>query len=186
MTNDSQAPEMPPVRSYSVFIDRILETLKADAVLENDIMQWRFGDRGDRDATREDGGAAPEQVADAYPLLYVTVPPNPEVSREPITGTESVDAVPPQIREWEFWAVITVTGETPEAAQRKLYDLIAQASNALETNIQLKDQQGKNPLCINCTYMQQRRIEPFRGTLLESMTIRIRPILVVSHEEKKY
>lgn len=175
---------MAAVRSYSVFIDRILDTLKADPILEDAISEWRFGDKGDRDAIREDGGSAPEQVADAYPLLYVTVPPNPEVSREPITGTESVDAVPPQIREWEFWAVITVSGETPEAAQRKLYDLVAQVTNTLETNIQLKDQQGKNPLCINCTYMQQRRIEPFRGTLLESMTIRIRPIIVVSHEEK--
>ena len=172
----------PDVRSYSDFIDRILATLKADPWLASHISEWRFGDLGDSDTT--EGGGSQEQNASSYPLCYVTTAGSPEVDRTMISTNADVDVLPGQIREWEFWAVIVTTGATPADAQRTLYDIVARATAALEQNVRLATAEGKDPLCMSCTVMQQRRLERFRGTLLESMTLRVRPVLVVNYPKK--
>ena len=172
----------PDVRSYSDFIDRILDILQADPYLKSHISEFRFGDLGDSDTT--EGGGSQEQNASSYPLCYVTTAGSPEVDRTMISTNADVNVLPGQIREWEFWAVIVTTGATPADAQRTLYDIVARATTTIEKNVRLTTPEGEDPLCMSCTIMQQRRIERFRGTLLEGMTIRIRPIMVVNYQEK--
>ena len=55
-----------------VFIDRIIEILKANKLLQSLISEWRFGDLGDEATTRGEYSmsASREQNASSYPLCY--------------------------------------------------------------------------------------------------------------------
>ena len=170
-----------------VFIDRIIEILKANKLLQSMISEWRFGDLGDEATTRGEYSmsASREQNASSYPLCYVTTATNPEVSRTVIGSEGNPDIMVPQIREYELWAVFVTTGATPAEAQKSLYKITAMAQAVLEQNLRLKTPAGADPLCMTCTVHPQRRVEKFRGTLLEAMTLRVRPSGVVAYGGEK-
>ena len=170
-----------------VFLKRILEILRADPTLGPMISEWRFGDLGDEATAKgKDGSSASkEQTASSYPLCYTTTAPNPEVSRTVIGSEGNPDIMVPQMREYEFWAVFVTTGGTPAEAQESLYKITAIAQAVLEQNLRLKTPAGDDPLCMTCIIHPQRRIERFRGTLLESMTLRVRPTGIVAYSGEK-
>ena len=159
---------------YSVFINRILEVLQAEPKLKEKISEFRFGDAGDNKDK--------EINANSYPLCYITTATNPEVSRVAITSAKSVNSLPSESRELEFWIIIATTGATPADTQKSLYELVNLTCDTLEKNIQLREPlDDDDPLCSTSKIFTQRRLEKMRGTLVESLTIRLRPRIIVAY-----
>ena len=141
---------------------KILHILQNDYDLRSQIKEFRFGEQGS------------ELTANNYPLCYVTLATNPEVSRDDITSSLAVDELPTQIREYEFWVIIIVGNlSTPEKTQKKLYDITDLVQSILSKNVKL------DGLCRTLKLYTQRRLESRKGTLLEAMTIRVRTTIIV-------
>lgn len=155
--------------NYTKFLERILDILKADKEFNGMMSEFRFGDMGDKEIN-----------ANSYPLCYVTTASNPEIYRKAITSVKSVSDTPTQRRELEFWVVIVVSAATPDETQKLLYKLVNMGSDILEKNVQLRrPHTDDDPLCIDSQFHIQRRIENKRGSLVEGMTIRVRPSVIV-------
>ena len=159
---------------YTVFLNRILEILQADQDLKKKVLEFRLGDLGDNKDS--------EKNARAYPLVYVTTATNPIVSRKSKYSQGDVNKLPGQVLELEFWAVVVVDGATPAKTQEQLYEVSGLVEKSLENNIQLrKPASNSDPLCATSDIFPQRRLEKFRGRLVEAMTVRIRPTLFVTY-----
>lgn len=157
--------------NYSKFVERIIDILQADKKFSETVSEIRFGDFGDKQD---------QTTANSYPLCYVTTASNPEISRRAITSAKSVSSTPSQRREFEFWVVIVVSGPTPEETQKQLYELANMGSEILEKNVQLRTPHNDDdPLCSFSQVFIQRRIEKKRGSLVEGITIRLRPVVIV-------
>ena len=150
--------------NYANIVQRIHDILKSNYEFNHEIKEFRFGELGNNPIT-----------ADRYPLCYVTIATNPEVSRDDISVSPTIDELPVQLRVLEFWIII-VAGNlaTPEKTQRKLYELTSKVQEIMRKNIRLKDLDGTDPLCQSMQIYTQRRFEQHKGSLLEAMTIRIR------------
>lgn len=141
----------------------MLEILEADAAVAARVSGFRLGDLGEH------------MAASQLPLVYVTLPGNPEVSRRALypAGPRTL-AVEQRIT--ELWAVVLASGATPGEAQTNLYEITGLVSEALGRNVQLRDAAGEDPLCMTATVEMQRRYERNRGATAEGMTVRFRAV----------
>ena len=151
--------------NHKKFITRIYDILKADKKLNGIIEEFRIGDHGSE---------GDEKYADSYPLLYVTTATQPVVSKKTFTSS-SINRLPGKQIELEYWAVVIVEEATPVDAQMLLYDIEKIILDNLENNVRLTKKNGTDPLCMITDVFTQRRHEKSRGSLIEAMTIRIRP-----------
>ena len=149
-------------------ITRILDTLKYNAAFAAKISEFRYGDNGtfqNREAT-----------AFRYPLCYVTTSSQLEIERRATGPQGNINKIPSQDILYEFWVYIAASAATPELAQRQMYDLVSDAKDILENNNQLRDpEDSTDPLAMHSDILVQRRIERYRGTMIESSVIRVRP-----------
>ena len=159
---------------YTPFLERILDILKNDTDIKAKVSEFRLGDLGDNKDS--------EKNARSYPLVYVTTATNPVVTKKSRYSQGDTNKLPGQVIEYEFWAIIVTDGATPAQAQTQLYKITSLVENSLENNIRLRDPaSGDDPLCITTDIFPQRRLEKYRGHLVEAMTVRIRPTLIASY-----
>ena len=160
--------------NYTVFLKRILEILQADQDLKKKVLEFRLGDLGDSKDN--------EKNARAYPLVYVTTATNPIVSRKSKYSQGDVNKLPGQVLELEFWVIVVASTTTPAKTQEQLYEISGMVEKILENNIQLrKPSNQSDSLCATSDIFPQRRLEKYRGHLIEAMTIRIRPTVFVTY-----
>ncbi len=155
--------------NYSAITQRILDILQADTELSKIIAEFRFGDLPQiQDGTK-------------FPLCFVTPAKSPEISRTAETPQADVDKLPAQRIKLEFWVVVLVTHQSlPSKVQRTLYDYTEMIQNIIARNKQLKNPKNNNdPLCITSETFVQGRLENKKGQLIEAMTIRVRPTIIV-------
>ena len=158
-----------PETNINKYVERIYNIIKNADGVKKIISELRIGDQGNTKLS-----------ANSYPLVYVTTAINPEVSRNTIVSARDVDHLPGEKRVYELWVVIVVNGPTPQDVQSSLYDITEWIISIFEKNIQLKDEDGKNPLCASSKIMKQGRLERQRGKMVEAMTIRIRPTIFIA------
>lgn len=155
------------VMPFSVYTKRLLAVLQANATLHEDVKVWRRGELGT--------GARKDVHASAYPLIYVTTAPKPEVDRMMRGAAPDTSSVPLQERTYDLWAVVVVQGESAEAAQDKLYSMVHAVRRIMETNIQLRDPATNgDPLSLIAEVEISPRLGPNIGTPVESATVRMR------------
>ena len=83
--------------------------------------------------------------------------------------------------ELEFWVIVVASTTTPVKTQGQLYEISGLVEKTLENNIQLrKPTNDSDSLCATSDIFPQRRLEKYRGHLVEAMTIRIRPTVFVT------
>lgn len=154
------------VPTYSTVVQRILDILKHDTEFSKQIGEFRFGDYPDMTNFTN------------FPLCYVTTARSPEVIRTTMFPNPNPDELPHERRVYEYWIVLVTTSAVPESTQKSLYDLTHDAQVIFESNLRLKDPvTGDDPLCASMRILTQGRLDTQRGKLLESITIRLRPVL---------
>ena len=152
------------VINYEIFTKRLLSILESDSRL-GIIRQFRLGDVSTNPLH-----------TDKYPLIYTTTATNPVVSKKSLYSSD-YKKLPGQEVELEFWVIIICRGQSPKAVQSQLFELESIVTDILEENVQLRNTKGKDPLCAESDIYTQKRLEKSRGDVVESMTVRVRPIL---------
>ena len=137
------------------------------------VSEFRFGDMGDNKDKLIN--------ANSYPLIYVTTAASPEVSRQDIHPQGNINKLPTQKIILEFWAVIVVSGIDAEETQHELYQITNQVIHILARNQQLRNTAGHDNLCSVAEIFTQKRHESHRGSLIEAMTVRVRPTIFMQY-----
>ena len=172
---------------YTATIQRILDILQEDTVLDRLVKEWRFGE-------------LPEQTqAHRWPAIYVTTAMNPEVSRNALTVSRTdndtgLQTAPNQRIITEYWIVIvTSPAATPARAQKDLYTIQRKITSILTNNLHLQlrskpeaspdiNEQRLEAMAQYSAISSQSRLTMTQGKLVQSMTIMLRVTTVDDHQ----
>ena len=147
---------------YAEVIDRIIELLKENEDFNKEIAEFRFGELPE------------EEFANEYPACYVTTSTKPEISREIAGPAVGTGYMPQEKIVTEFWIVIVTDTALAENTQRNLYRIKNKAIKVFETNTQLRDRQGLDPLCSAMDIYSINRLTSQRGQTVDGVTVALR------------
>ena len=158
--------------NYFIFLQRILEILEADTTLGKKVLEFTMDDLEDNMDN--------EKNTRSYPLICVTTSPNLDVSQRIMFSQGNPNKIGIQKRTLEFWVIVMVKNTTSVKIQEQLYEIVDLVEKIFENNIQLKKPVSNDDrLCSYSKIFTQKSLEKYSGHMVKSITIVIRPDVIV-------
>ena len=148
--------------NYSDGINRILQILKGNENFAKKIKTFRFGELPETTVTNN------------YPTCFVTTASNPQVFRSSEFPANSINTLPSQKIQIEYWIVLIAQSNQAKDTQAKLYELQNDVTSILSRNIQLRDTDGNNPLCQTLEIDSISRLTKSKGKIVDAITVMVR------------
>ena len=155
----SRASQEP---DYSRTVKRLVAVLRADPVMDKMVNYWREGDMPER------------HRAAALPAVYVAAAPRPQSVRRPIGSAPSVSDLPAEQIGADYHVVALAGGASPSEAQVKVFDIGYRVRLVLGANVQLRDEDGEDPLCGTLELVAVPRLMEKIGDVLEGIATIVR------------